>query len=175
MTSYSTVEVAAFCHVDRRTAHRWVESGALPSWTTGGGRHRVPAAALVAFMRTHRIPLPPALFVPIPAELHVVVYGGGEALVRAAFPTARIDAEAEAFELGLRLGRERPHLLVVDRARADAAAIFARVTADPALNALRLVVLGAGPDLGADVAVVDVDGLRAAVSAIGVAPTGMGE
>jgi hypothetical protein len=53
---------------------------------------------------------------------------------------------------------------VVDRARADAAAVFARVTADPALSALRLVVLGAGPDLGADVAVVDVDGLRAAVS-----------
>lgn len=167
MKSYSTLEAAAFCHVDRRTVLRWVESGALPSWTTAGGRHRIPGDALVAFLRAHGVAVPVELVPAPPVDLVAVVYGPHEGLVRAAFPEAAVTPEADGFDLGLQLGRAPPHVLVVDGARSDAAAVVRRVSADPLLSQVRIVVVG-GPSEGlpADARLADpadVAGLRAAV------------
>lgn len=137
MRSWSTLEVAAFCQVDRRTVVRWVTSGALPSWTTAGGRHRVPHDALVRFLAEHGMAIPPEL-----APQRFVVFGGLAEAVRGALHGCSVDVYTDTFDLGVALGRARPAAVVIDAAHPEGARIAARIAADTELAALDVVVVG---------------------------------
>lgn len=56
---YTTGDVARICHVAPRTAAKWADTGRLPGTyrIPGSNDRRIPAAALLAFLRDNRMPL----------------------------------------------------------------------------------------------------------------------
>ncbi|MHC4779474.1 MAG: MerR family transcriptional regulator [Planctomycetota bacterium] len=56
--TYTSGQVARLCAVSKTTVIRWIDAGRLEAFTTPGGHRRVPATALMAFMKKFRIPMP---------------------------------------------------------------------------------------------------------------------
>lgn len=54
---FSSGEIARICHVSPRSAHKWIDSGALKGYRLPGSRdRRVAREELLAFLRKHEIP-----------------------------------------------------------------------------------------------------------------------
>lgn len=56
--SFSTSEVARFCHVTPDTVRKWAEAGKVTVFKTPGGHRRIRRDDLVRFLRENSIPLP---------------------------------------------------------------------------------------------------------------------
>lgn len=59
--SFSTSEVARYCHVTPDTIRKWAEAGRIPVFKTPGGHRRIRRDDLVRFLRDNSIPLHPEL------------------------------------------------------------------------------------------------------------------
>jgi excisionase family DNA binding protein len=59
--SFSTSEVARFCHVTPDTVRKWAEAGRVPVFKTPGGHRRIRRDDLIRFLRENEIPLPSEL------------------------------------------------------------------------------------------------------------------
>ena len=55
--SFSTSEVARYCHVTADTIRKWAEAGRLHVFKTPGGHRRIRREDLVRFMKDNSIPL----------------------------------------------------------------------------------------------------------------------
>ena len=55
--SFSTSDVAKYCHVTPDTIRKWAEAGRLHVIKTPGGHRRVRREALIQFMKSNKIPL----------------------------------------------------------------------------------------------------------------------
>lgn len=55
--SFSTSDVAKYCHVTPDTIRKWSEAGRLHVFKTPGGHRRVRREDLIQFMKTNKIPL----------------------------------------------------------------------------------------------------------------------
>jgi excisionase family DNA binding protein len=55
--SFSTSEVARYCHVTADTIRKWAEAGRLRVFKTPGGHRRIRREDLVRFMKDNAIPL----------------------------------------------------------------------------------------------------------------------
>jgi excisionase family DNA binding protein len=55
--SFSTSEVARFCHVTPDTVRKWAEAGRIPVFKTPGGHRRIRREDLIQFLRDNAIPL----------------------------------------------------------------------------------------------------------------------
>src|SRR5919109_755482 len=60
-TIYTTHEVSRLLHVNPRSVINWIEQSLLTSYRTPGGPRRIRREDLLAFLRKHQIPTPPAL------------------------------------------------------------------------------------------------------------------
>lgn len=56
--SFSTSEVASFCHVTADTIRKWSESGRIRAFKTPGGHRRIRREDVLRFLREHGIPVP---------------------------------------------------------------------------------------------------------------------
>lgn len=54
--SYSTSEVAKFCHVTSDTIRKWSEAGRIHAFKTPGGHRRIRREDLIDFLRNNNIP-----------------------------------------------------------------------------------------------------------------------
>lgn len=59
--SFSTSEVAKYCHVTADTIRKWAEAGRLTVFKTPGGHRRIRRSELIEFLRDNSIPLHPDL------------------------------------------------------------------------------------------------------------------
>jgi excisionase family DNA binding protein len=59
--SFSTSEVAKYCHVTADTIRKWAEAGRIIVFKTPGGHRRIRREDLVSFLRENNIPLHPDL------------------------------------------------------------------------------------------------------------------
>ena len=59
--SFSTSEVARYCHVTPDTIRKWAEADRIKVFKTPGGHRRIRLSDLVYFMRENDIPLSPEL------------------------------------------------------------------------------------------------------------------
>ena len=57
----STIQVAEYCGVHQTTVIRWIDAGRLPAQKTPGGHRRIQTSDLVAFMKSHSMPIPDSL------------------------------------------------------------------------------------------------------------------
>jgi excisionase family DNA binding protein len=55
--SFSTSEVATYCHVTADTIRKWAEAGRISVFKTPGGHRRIRRDDLVGFMRENGIPI----------------------------------------------------------------------------------------------------------------------
>lgn len=55
--SYSTSEVARFCHVTPDTIRKWAEAGRIQVFKTPGGHRRIRREDLLRFLRENNIPI----------------------------------------------------------------------------------------------------------------------
>lgn len=55
--SYSTSEVAKYCHVTADTIRKWAEAGRITVFKTPGGHRRIRREDLVRFLRENNIPI----------------------------------------------------------------------------------------------------------------------
>lgn len=55
--SFSTSDVAKFCHVTPDTIRKWAEAGRIPVFKTPGGHRRIRRTDLIRFLRDNNIPL----------------------------------------------------------------------------------------------------------------------
>lgn len=57
----TTSQLAAFCEVDAKTIHNWVNKGAIAHFQTPGGHLRFTRRAAREFMRRIGMPIPEGL------------------------------------------------------------------------------------------------------------------
>ncbi|MEZ4270564.1 MAG: response regulator [Myxococcota bacterium] len=55
LTSY---QVGSLLQVNPSSVNKWVKDGRIPAFRTPGGHHRIRAADLVSFLKSHRMPVP---------------------------------------------------------------------------------------------------------------------
>ena len=149
MEIMSTHDVARYCNVTPRTVLRWVDSGVLPGYQTGGGRRRIQREELLRFMKSRGMEVPDDLFevrtrVAIVDDdaLHVKSL---ERMLQTLAPRVEIRTAADGFAAGALLYSFRPHLVLLDLVMPglDGFEVCRRVRADPDFEGVGIVVQGA--------------------------------
>lgn len=146
MDIMSTHDVARYCNVTPRTVLRWVDSGVLPGYQTGGGRRRIQREELMRFMKSRGMEVPDELFevrtrVAIVDDdaLHVKSL---ERMLQTLAPRVEIRTAADGFAAGALLYSFRPHLVLLDLVMPglDGFEVCRRVRADPDFEGVGVVV-----------------------------------
>ncbi|MCB4756610.1 MAG: response regulator [Elusimicrobia bacterium] len=117
--AYGTYDVARICQVTPPTVGRWIEAGKLPSFTTGGGHHRVWVEDLVVFLKAHNMPVPSELLVSGKSSILIVddekdIRVVIASTVRTHFPAVDIHEASDGFEAGQKTTLLCPSLVVLD-------------------------------------------------------------
>lgn len=143
----TTGEVAKICSVAPRTVSKWFDSGQLPGYRIPGSKdRRIPANALLRFMKQHHIPLdglmgsdrPRVLIVDSDIEardaLHKALSEGTPYEVRSV---------SSGFAAGLECERFRPSVMLLDAhlPDADCRQVLRHVRENPELESTRVVVM----------------------------------
>ncbi|MBI4249279.1 MAG: response regulator [Elusimicrobia bacterium] len=117
--AFGTYEIAKICHVTPPTVGRWIEEGKLPSFTTGGGHHRVWDRELLVFLKLHNIPVPKELLmndglrfliVDDEAEVRKLV----SRALRRRYPEAEIHEGVNGFDAGHKIATLLPTIVILD-------------------------------------------------------------
>ena len=166
---WGTQRVARICQVSPATVAHWIDQGHLNGHRTPTGRRRVGAEDLVAFLRSHRMPVPPDLWAAADAAgIRGVLVVEDDAsyrrmmvrYLRRAELGIEVREAANGVDGLLEIGRTSPAVILLDYGLPD-------LNADQVIE--RLLAPGSG--LGADVMVVTVGlppGAAASLRRLGV-------
>lgn len=145
--SFSTADVARFCHVTADTIRKWAEAGRIQVFKTPGGHRRIQRDALLKFLRDNQIPLPSeleedgvrALIVEPDAADRAVIH---DCLVQSS-PVFHVETAHNAYEAGLQVGRLRPELifLSLDLPGVDPLDVCTRLRTDTGRDDSKVVAL----------------------------------
>jgi excisionase family DNA binding protein len=115
---YTTNQLAKLFGVVPTTVIDWIERGKLEAFKTLGGHRRITHQAVLEFLRRNRLPYPPAFAAHAPKILLLDDEPGALALfqdlLQRDFPEAQVIAERHPVEALVRVGAERPQLVVFD-------------------------------------------------------------
>ena len=116
--SFSTSEVAKYCHVTADTIRKWAEAGKITVFKTPGGHRRIRREDLLRFLRENSIPLHEDLndgsvkILVVDDEKSVV------SLVRRFLERSKMSFEVrvamDGFEVGQQMGTFRPGVVFLD-------------------------------------------------------------
>ncbi len=116
--SFSTSEVAKYCHVTADTIRKWAEAGRIKVFKTPGGHRRIRREDLVKFLRENSIPVHGDLsntgmkILVVDSERPVIT------MVRRFLERAPsaflIEAAHDAFDAGFQVATFRPDILFLD-------------------------------------------------------------
>jgi excisionase family DNA binding protein len=123
----STKEAAAVLGVSHRTVQLWVESGTLQAWRTAGGHRRITLESVNRLVEGRRIAIaahapPPAAPVPPASSTRRVLVVDDDPLMLRLYELEmagwgmdlNVVKANNGFEALIRIGEERPDLLVSD-------------------------------------------------------------
>lgn len=145
--SYSTSEVASFCHVTADTIRKWAEAGRITVFKTPGGHRRIRYEDLLRFLHGNRIPLPPALAEErirvlvveddAPTASAIRRYLGGVSTV------FEVEVARDAFEAGHLLATLRPRVVFLGIAISglNGNAACRRIASDQQLAQTRVIAV----------------------------------
>jgi len=116
--SFSTSEVAKYCHVTADTIRKWAEAGRIHVFKTPGGHRRIRRDDLVRFLRENKIPVHEDLD---NAGIRVLVVDDEKAVVsvirrfleRSQTPF-QIEVALDGFEAGHQVATFRPNVIFLD-------------------------------------------------------------
>ena len=146
--SFGTHTVARFCQVTPPTVGRWIESGKLPSFTTGGGHHRIWDSDMVDFLKSHNIPLPSELqsegrLVILIVDDDITIRRFLTRAFRKWFPEAEIHEAADGFEAGFAIVESMPALVLLDLRLPgiDGLKVCQRVRSDSRMHHIKILAM----------------------------------
>jgi len=117
--AFGTHKIAEICQVTPPTVWQWIKEGRLPSFTTGGGHHRVWSHDLVEFLKAHNMPVPPELSASLSSKILVVddepaIRELVKKTIERSLPQFEIHLAKDGFEAGHKVTLLMPALVVLD-------------------------------------------------------------
>ena len=150
--SYSTSEVARFCHVTADTIRKWALADRIEVFKTPGGHRRIRHEELLRFLRENAIPIHPELQDPYQRILIIDDDQGSAAIIRRFLDRVRrrveIEEATDAFLAGYRLATFKPDVVFLSLAMAgvDGLLTCQRIKAMAEHANTRIIVMGSGQD-----------------------------
>ena len=144
---YTTNQLAKLFGVVPTTVIDWIERGKLDAFKTLGGHRRITNQAVLDFLHRHRLPYPPAFADSAPKVLVLTADDARRAQLREVLqeqlPHAEIFLEARPIEALMRIGAERPRLVILEAEAAgwDTRELCRGLRENPALASLKLLVI----------------------------------
>jgi excisionase family DNA binding protein len=145
--SFSTSEVAKYCHVTADTIRKWAEAGRIHVFKTPGGHRRIRRDDLVRFLRENKIPIHEDLD---NAGIRVLVVDDEKAVVsvirrfleRSQTPF-QIEVALDGFEAGHQIATFRPNVIFLDLRLPgmDGFEVCRRIKADPETSASHIIAM----------------------------------
>jgi excisionase family DNA binding protein len=149
----STRQAADLIGVSHRTIQLWVENGALQAWKTAGGHRRITMASIQKLLDQRRaaVAAPPAAPAPVAAGRRRVLIVDDEASLLRLYELEMstwdmnldIVKAANGFEALIRIGEQRPDILVSDLSMPgmDGFRMIRTLRADPAYARMAIIVV----------------------------------
>lgn len=145
--SFSTSEVAKFCHVTADTIRKWAEAGRIHVFKTPGGHRRIRRDDLVRFLRENNIPIHQELD---NAGTKVLVVDDEKAVVsvirrfleRSQTPF-QIEVAMDGFDAGHQVATFRPNVIFLDLRLPgiDGFEVCRRIKSDPETSGTRIIAM----------------------------------
>jgi excisionase family DNA binding protein len=145
--SFSTSEVAKYCHVTADTIRKWAEAGRIHVFKTPGGHRRIRRDDLVRFLRENKIPIHEDLD---NAGIRVLVVDDEKAVVsvirrfleRSQTPF-QIEVALDGFEAGHQIATFRPNVIFLDLRLPgmDGFEVCRRIKVDPDTSASHIIAM----------------------------------
>lgn len=117
---FSAYDLARFCHVDPKTAWKWIQDEKISFFKTAGGQKRIWCHDLIVFLKS--------LNIPVPAELEtssifrILIVDDEPAsrrtirlVIRKVLPKAEIHEAVDGFQAGSKVMALKPSLLILDQ------------------------------------------------------------
>ena len=150
--SFSTSEVAKYCHVTADTIRKWAEAGRITVFKTPGGHRRIRREDLVQFLRENSIPVHGDLNAAGVRILLIDPERTVAQVVRRLLERARtpfhVESAYDAFDAGRLVSSFQPDVIFMDLRLAgiDPLEVLRRVKDIPELAATRIVGVAATED-----------------------------
>jgi excisionase family DNA binding protein len=144
---YTTNQLAKLFGVVPTTVIDWIEKGKLEAFKTLGGHRRITHQAVLDFLERNHLPYPPAFAHDAPKlvvlESQPDVLRALGAQVTQGLPDSRAFLENHPVDALVRMGVERPRLIIVDGQLPgiDILELCRRLKENPALSPLRILAL----------------------------------
>lgn len=145
--SFSTSEVAKYCHVTADTIRKWAEAGRIHVFKTPGGHRRIRRDDLVRFLRENKIPIHEDLD---NAGIRVLVVDDEKAVVsvirrfleRSQTPF-QIEVALDGFEAGHHVATFRPNVIFLDLRLPgmDGFEVCRRIKSDPDTSNCQIIAM----------------------------------
>jgi excisionase family DNA binding protein len=145
--SFSTSEVAKYCHVTADTIRKWAEAGRIHVFKTPGGHRRIRRDDLVRFLRENKIPIHEDLD---NAGIRVLVVDDEKAVVsvirrfleRSQTPF-QIEVALDGFEAGHHVATFRPNVIFLDLRLPgmDGFEVCRRIKSDPDSSNCQIIAM----------------------------------
>jgi excisionase family DNA binding protein len=116
--SFSTSEVAEYCHVTPDTIRKWAEAGRIQVFKTPGGHRRIRREELVRFLRENAIPLHSdlcsgGLKILLVDDEDTSSLGVIRRFLERSGKSFQVETATDAFEAGYRVATFKPDVLFV--------------------------------------------------------------
>ncbi len=114
---FTTHEVSKLLQVNPRSVINWIEQDLLSSYRTPGGHRRIRQDDLLAFLRRHQIPIPPAL---TEEKLKVLIVEDEDSIVKILKTfferqdLYQVSSASDGITALIDIGRLHPDLMVLD-------------------------------------------------------------
>src|SRR6267142_21443 len=144
---FTTHEVSRLLHVNPRSVINWIEQDLLSSYRTPGGHRRIRREDLLAFLRKHQIPTPPAL---VEGKFNMLIVEDEEEIaqiMRTFFERQgayQIATASDGITALIEVGRVKPDLLILDIMipGVDGVEVCRRIKADSSNRTVIIAVSG---------------------------------
>lgn len=152
--SFSTSEVARYCHVTADTIRKWAEAGRIKVFKTPGGHRRIRREELLRFLRENSIPVHADLS---SAGVKVLIVDEDSSVVNIVTRFLErsqsnflIHAASDAFEAGYQVATFRPDIVFLQLALpgVDGLDVCRRLKAMSELASSHLIALLGPDDMG---------------------------
>jgi len=114
----STFAIARLLHVDPGSVANWIDQNLLKAYRTPGGHRRVAEEDLVAFLREHKMPIPPEMD-SVPSR--VVIVDDEPAItqliasaIKSAIPGCEVIEAHDGFRAGTIVATLKPNVVIID-------------------------------------------------------------
>jgi excisionase family DNA binding protein len=114
----STFVIAQMLHVDPGSVANWIDQNLLKAYRTPGGHRRVASEDLLAFLREHKMPIPPELD---HTPTRVLIVDDEAAItqliaraIRSAMPECEVVEAHDGFRAGTVIATLRPDVVILD-------------------------------------------------------------